>query len=222
MAQWVNAPQRGTKRGNDMSLNRSGNPRAVPPIAASAAGGRPPRKDSNEMSISIESTRSTMAQQHGGFAGHHQGSLSSLPEDQLSISRELSRGLSNNPFTSSGSFNFNNSASFSGTNSLTSTSGGVASFGPHGSGVGGASALHNAATAAAASRYRLSVERGMVPEGDEYEHEVFEDDDEEDVHHYHYDDDSRGGRGGGSGGYDYKQQEEKKSDDRYFMNRGHK
>jgi hypothetical protein len=173
--------------------------------------GRPPRKDANEMSISMESSRSSLAQQQAHFASQNNSGHS---EDMLGISRELSRDrmqLSNNPFTSSGSFNFS-SASFSGTSSLTSSSGGVAAIHQNGGGVHhhGAHGANNVA----ASRYRMAqdIGRGSVPEGDEYAEDKFEDDEDEEVHRY---DDA------GYSGYDYKA-EEKKSSGNYQPSRGYK
>lgn len=224
IALWLVNMQRGSKRAPDNSLGHSGQhhiPRGAP---AAGANGRPPRKDANEMSISMESSRSSLTaqqQQHNHYQPHNV----SAQTDELGISRELSRdrmAISNNPFTSSGSFNFN-SASFSGTNSLTSSSGGVSAFslaqqqaavamgGHHypASSVShpssNAMGRHRTATAMA-----QDIGRGSVPEGDEYEQDEFEEDEEEEVHRY----DDRGG------GYDYKQEEKKSADKHYSSSSG--
>jgi len=205
VAQWVNSLNRGSRRSADPSLNSSSNSHSLP-RGASLANGRPPRKDANEMSISMESSRSSLAAQHAHaqYGGGQYHNASGVIED-LGISRELSKGLSNNPFTSSGSFTMNSSSFSAGTGSMASSSGGVASV-AHAGGMGhhphSSHGAHNHGMNAAASRFRMAqdIGRGTVPEGDEYEQDEFEvDDEEEDVHRY---DDS---------GYDYKHQEEKKS-----------
>lgn len=206
VAQWLTTLNRGTKRDKESALGASNHnvPRAgLPP----SNNGRPPRKDANEMSISMESSRSSLAAaQHQAHLSAH--NTSGHSEDALGISRELSRDrmqLSNNPFTSSGSFNFS-SASFSGTSSLTSSSGGVAAMHQNSGGAHHHGGGHPPNTAA--SRYRMAqdIGRGSVPEGDEYAEDKFEDDEDEEVHRYEY---------------DFKQ-EEKKSSGSYYPSRGHK
>lgn len=227
MAHWLSTQNRGQLGQSTHSL-----PRGVPAVNAA---GRPPRKDANEMSISMESSRSSL-----GPPQQFRPIGLQAPSDELGISREVSRertGLSNNPFTSSGSFNFN-SASFSGTGSMTSSSGGVAALHHqhqagsgyhHGSHAGGHSG--HGASSAAASRYRMMAQdigRGSVPEGDEYAGEEFEVDDEEEV--VRYEDtfhaagskgqQSHAGRGGDS--KDYKYEEKRSADSYYPASRGHK
>lgn len=231
VAQWLVSLNRGVKRGPDSNSNlaQSGQYRGMPPVAGGNNAGRPPRKDANEMSISMESSRSSLGV-HQQYQQHQQqqqqagyGYSLGPTADDLGISRDVSRdrmSLSNNPFTSSGSFNFSNS--FSGTGSFTSSSGGVAAtayggqypvghqaaaphhyqHAPHGS--------HGALSSAhAMSRQRMAhdIVRGSVPEGDEYADEAFEVDEDEEVHRY---DES------GYSNYDYKQEEKKSGDHHYY------
>lgn len=207
VAQWLNSLNRGTKRDKDSALGVSANnhhaiPRSSLPPSSNNNNGRPPRKDANEMSISMESSRSSLAAQQAQLAAHNTSqNTSGHSEDMLGISRELSRDrmqLSNNPFTSSGSFNCS-STSFSGTSSLTSSSGGVAAAHHHPG--------HLSLNAASRMRMAQDIGRGSVPEGDEYAGEKFEDEEDEEVHRY---DDS------GYSGYDYKQEEKKSSGNYYY------
>lgn len=184
----MNSLNRGTKRLNDSS---HGNIPRGPPQAAANAAGRPPRKDANEMSISMESSRSSALPNN----------ISAHSED-LALSRDRMQ-LSNNPFTSSGSFNFSNSASFSGASanaSLTSSSGGVA--GSNINAQHGHSAYHNNNNnGTAASRYRMTYDiGGAVPAEEDCEYE--EDDFEEEVERYESSYDYK--QDGKSGGRTYK------------------
>jgi serine/threonine protein kinase len=211
VAQWLASLHRGTKRGPDNGLGQSGLhqiPRNTS-VAAVNAAGRPPRKDANEMSISMDS-RSLPAhpQQHVQF--HEEpGPVREASQNRLSGSF--------NPFTSSGSFNFN-SSSFSGTNSLTSSSGGVAAFagGQYGHQAAGPAGNQHFAghhsSAHTMSRHRMAADigRGSVPEGNEYEDEKFEMDEDEEVHRY---DDS------GYSSYDYKQEEKKSAGDGHYRHK---
>ncbi len=163
------------------------------------------RKDANEMSISMESSRSSVGTAvtsgAGAGVGSHLGmnaSLSTmLSADDLNTSRDRMQ-LSNNPFTSSGSFNFN-SASFS---AASNSSGGVPANNPT------ARAILSTANSTAASRYRLAYGIGEAApeERDEYE----EDDFEEEVETYDHN------------SYDYKRQEEKKDPRNYSSNKSYK
>lgn len=181
VAHWVNALARKAKPAA-ASHGHGGVPRAPPIIA-----GRPGRKDANEMSISMESSRSSAASAANAAAAINASAYS----DDLNTSRDRMQLSSNNPFTSSGSFNFN-SSSFSGASaSFNNSSGGVASSNPT------ARAIHAASNSTAASRYRMAYDSGDVPlvERDEYEEDEFEEEVEEFDHH----------------SYDYKQEEKKES-----------
>lgn len=163
-----------------------------PPVVA----GRPLRKDANEMSISMESSRSSAA------AGGIHATSSQHSSDDLNTSRDR-MNISNNPFTSSGSFNFN-SSSFSGASASFNSSGGVASSNPT------VRAIHAASTTTAASRYRMAYNIGDAApeERDEYE----EDDFEEEVETYEHD---------SHHSYDYKRRdEEEKKDSRSYSSGG--
>lgn len=212
VARWVNSLNRGNKRLNDSS---HGNIPRGPSLVSSTAAGRPPRKDANEMSISMESSGRSSAP-IAAAAGLSHSSINSgssvHSEDLLAIAREREREkerdrmqLSNssiNPFTSSGSFTFgNSSASFSVANSSSinsSSSGGVAAAGNVAAAAASARGYgshQNIGTVA--SRYRMAYDigGGAPPEEDEYE----EDDFEEDVERYDNYDYKQDGKGEGRG-----------------------
>lgn len=184
MAHWVNALAR---KPTKTAVGHGNIPRGPPVVA-----GRPLRKDANEMSISMESSRSSAA--GGNNISTTITSQSTHSEDLLNTSRDRMNISSNNPFTSSGSFNFN-SSSFSGASASFNSSGGAANNPT-------ARAIHAASNTTAASRYRMAYGIGDAApeERDEYEEDDFEEEVEtyeHDGHHGHH-------------GYDYKHQEEKK------------
>lgn len=133
-----------------------------------APSGRPPRRDVNEMSISMESSiRSSNALN----AAHITQSNSS---EDFVLSREASRdrngGLSNNPFTSSGSFQFRSASWREALNNHTNMeSNSVANtdyaVGPSSSQL-----------TTAASRYRAVYDIGQVPVEEYYSDDFDEDD----------------------------------------------
>lgn len=193
VAHWVNALARKPAK----TAAGHGNIPRGPPVVA----GRPLRKDANEMSISMESSRSSAAGGNNISTTITSYGSSHASEDLLNTSRDRMNISSNNPFTSSGSFNFN-SSSFSGASASFNSSGGAANNPT-------ARAIHAASNTTAASRYRMAYGIGDAApeERDEYEEDEFE----EEVETYEHD---------GHHGYDYKHQEEKKDSRSYSSSNG--
>eukprot|EP00601_Ochromonadales_sp_CCMP2298_P008049 CAMPEP_0173207488 /NCGR_PEP_ID=MMETSP1141-20130122/21960_1 /TAXON_ID=483371 /ORGANISM="non described non described, Strain CCMP2298" /LENGTH=497 /DNA_ID=CAMNT_0014133777 /DNA_START=160 /DNA_END=1650 /DNA_ORIENTATION=- len=175
-------------------LHASRTKKAPPPAAN--GNGRPPRKDANEMSISMESSRSSAVSNNSvsisgasapgasdkSASASVSSSASASASGDFSISRELSRELSrdrmqlsNNPFTSSGSFrhedlNGSLNNSMGSMHNGSSSSMGSVGMGNSASGMSGAAGV---AAQNAASRYRMAYDIGQAP-AEEYE-EDFED-----------------------------------------------
>ena len=172
----------------DRANKRNANQNAKAVVASAAPIGRPPRKDANEMSISMESSKSSLA------AANNTASFIRANSEDLNISQSRDRmALSNNPFTSSGSFT---AASFNGSGGSNNST--------------NQATVHAiAANATAASRYRMTygdIGRAPAEDAEEYE-EDFEDEVVEkytDNHHYQQQQQQH------SSSYDYKRGEEKK------------
>lgn len=195
VAHWVNSLARKVSKPGLSSSSSSthGNIPRGPPVVV----GRPVRKDANEMSISMESSRSSVGTTGAGASGMNASLSTILSADDLNTSRDRMQ-LSNNPFTSSGSFNFN-SASFS---AASNSSSGVGASNPT------ARAILSTANSTAASRYRMTYGIGEAApqEQDEYEEDEFE----EEVETYDHN------------SYDYKRQEEKKDSKHYTTSKPYK